>query len=71
MEEIAQGLMGARRVADPPIRRILALAMRRNLPTVVTLALLSLIRPIVQRKIEEGGYGWRAPSGGALPAGKG
>jgi LysR family nitrogen assimilation transcriptional regulator len=71
MEEIAQGLMGARRVVDPPIRRILALAMRRNLPTVVTLALLSLIRPIVQRKIEEGGYGWRAPSGGALPAGKG
>ncbi|HEY8613803.1 MAG TPA: LysR family transcriptional regulator [Roseomonas sp.] len=64
MEEIAQGLMGARRIVEPPIRRNLALVMRRNLPSTVTLGLLALIRPITQRKIEEGGYGWRAPSTG-------
>ena len=63
MEEIALGLMGARRVVDPPIHRTLALAMRRSLPAVVAQGLLALVRPIAQRKIEEGAYGWRVPSG--------
>lgn len=65
MEEIAQGLMGARRVVDPPVHRRMALVMRRTLPAVVSLGLLALIRPIVQRKIEEGGFGWRPCSGGS------
>jgi LysR family nitrogen assimilation transcriptional regulator len=60
VEEIAQGLMAARRVVDPPVPRRMALVMRRGLPAVVVLGLLSLVRPIVQRKIEEGGLGWRA-----------
>jgi LysR family nitrogen assimilation transcriptional regulator len=60
MEEIAQGLMSARRVADPPVRRRMALVMRRSLPAVVALGLLALVRPIVNRKIAEGGLGWRA-----------
>lgn len=61
MEEIAQGRMSARRVVDPPVRRRMALVMRRSLPAQVTLGLLALIRPIVQRKIQDGGLGWRAP----------
>lgn len=60
MEEIAQGLMSARRIIDPPVPRRMALVMRRTLPAVVSLGLLALIRPIVQRKILEGGLGWRA-----------
>ena len=60
MEEIAQGLMSARRVVDPPVPRRMALVMRRTLPAVVALGLLALIRPIVLRKIQEGGLGWRA-----------
>lgn len=61
MEEIALGLMGARRVVEPPIHRTLALAMRRSLPAVVAQGLLALVRPIARRKTEEGAYGWRAP----------
>lgn len=60
MEEIAQGLMSARRIVDPPVPRRMALVMRRSLPAVVALGLLALIRPIVQRKMQEGGLGWRA-----------
>jgi LysR family nitrogen assimilation transcriptional regulator len=60
MEEIAQGLMSARRIVDPPVPRRMALVMRRTLPAAVALGLLALVRPIVQRKIEEGGLGWRA-----------
>jgi LysR family nitrogen assimilation transcriptional regulator len=60
MEEIAQGLMSARHVVDPPVRRRMALVMRRSLPAVVALGLLALVRPIVNRKIAEGGLGWRA-----------
>ena len=60
MEEIAQGLMCARRVVDPPVPRRMALVMRRTLPAVIALGLLALVRPIVQRKIAEGGLGWRA-----------
>ena len=36
------------------------LVLRRTLPAVVALGLLALVRPIVQRKIQEGGLGWRA-----------
>lgn len=64
MEEIAAGLMGARRVVAPPIHRTLALAMRRTLPAVVVQGLLALVRPIARRKIEEGACGWRAPPAG-------
>jgi LysR family nitrogen assimilation transcriptional regulator len=60
MEEIAQGLMCARRVVDPHVPRRMALVMRRSLPAVVALGLLALVRPIVSRKIAEGGLGWRA-----------
>lgn len=59
VEEIAQGLMSARRVIDPPVPRRMALVMRRGLPALVALGLLGLVRPIVQRKIAEGGLGWR------------
>ncbi|MDB5370826.1 MAG: transcriptional regulator [Roseomonas sp.] len=61
MEEIAQGLMGARRIVEPAIHRRLALVLRRTVPAAVASGLLGLIRPIAQRKIQEGGYGWRAP----------
>jgi LysR family nitrogen assimilation transcriptional regulator len=60
LEEIAQGRMGARRIIDPPVPRRMALVMRRTLPAVIALGLLALVRPIVQRKIEEGGLGWRS-----------
>jgi LysR family nitrogen assimilation transcriptional regulator len=59
LDEIAQGLMSARHVVDPPVRRRMALVMRRSLPAVLALGLLALVRPIVQRKIREGGLGWR------------
>jgi LysR family nitrogen assimilation transcriptional regulator len=60
LDEIAQGLMSARHVVDPPVRRRMALVMRRTLPAVVALGLLALVRPIVGRKIQDGGLGWRA-----------
>jgi LysR family transcriptional regulator, nitrogen assimilation regulatory protein len=67
MEEIAQGLMSARRIVEPPVRRRMALVMRRSLPAVVALGLLALVRPIVQRRIQEGAFGWRACPDAAGP----
>ncbi|MBP0493852.1 LysR family transcriptional regulator [Pararoseomonas indoligenes] len=61
MEEIAGDLMGARRITAPAIHRTLSLAIRRTLPSTVALQLLALVRPIAQRKIADGTYGWRAP----------
>jgi LysR family nitrogen assimilation transcriptional regulator len=60
MEEIIQGQMGARLITAPSIRRTLSLVLRRSLPSTVALGLLKLVRPIVQRKIKEGAYGWLA-----------
>jgi LysR family nitrogen assimilation transcriptional regulator len=59
IEEIAQGLMSARRVEAPAVRRRMALVLRRSLPAAVANGLLALVRPIVARRIEDGGLGWR------------
>lgn len=61
MEEIAQGLMGARQIVEPPIHRTLSLVIRRNLPSTVALGLLALTSAITRRKIENGAFGWRVP----------
>jgi LysR family nitrogen assimilation transcriptional regulator len=62
MEEIARGALCARRIIDPPLSRTLALVMRRRLPALVGPPLIALVRGIAERKVLEGGFGWRPVS---------
>ena len=59
MEEIARGALCARRIVDPPLSRTLALVTRRRLPALVGPRLVALVRSIAERKVVEGGFGWR------------
>lgn len=60
-EEVALGLFAARRIAEPPLTRRMALLWRRGLPATVIGDLRRLLRPIVARQIAAGQLGWREP----------
>jgi hypothetical protein len=59
LDDIQSGVFAARRIVAPTLSRDFLLVFRRDLPGAALDLVRSSVRDIVERRLSEGGLGWR------------